>query len=649
MALRALIVEDDRVDAELIIRELGTGRPLVTEVVATSAAVRAALTGAAWDIVLVDWAIPGFGALGALEIVHELGLDVPVIIVSGSLSEEAAVHAMRAGARDFVRKDRLCRLIPAIEREVREAETRAARRRAEAELRAAAERYRQLFESSPLPMWVYDTETLGFLAVNDAATRRYGYTRAEFLSRTLADLRPIEDVPELHRDVAKRDSNPRVWRHLTKDGELLAVEITAHDLEFGGRRARLVLANDVTQRQRLEDQLRQSQKLDAVGRLAGGIAHDFNNILSVILSYSESLLDSLAPGEQREDVEQIRNAGHRGAALTRQLLMFNRQQLIEPRVLDLNDVLADMTRMLQRLLRADIALAVRPAADLGQVRADQSSVEQVIMNLVVNAGDAMPSGGKLVLSTANAELDASDIARHPGVAPGRYVRLEVADTGTGMDRATLARIFEPFFTTKERGRGTGLGLSVVFGIIQQNRGHIWVDSAPGRGTTFQIYLPRIDAAASPDRSRNRPTTLHGGETVLLVEDDDQVREVARLILRRHGYTVLAARNGDEAERICEAHGPPVHLLFTDLVMPGITGRELAIRLRRLRPDLKVLCMSGYVDAVDGGDDITYLEKPFTAEALAMAVRRVLDSDAGAGPRQALAMSATSSPGSSGDP
>jgi two-component system, cell cycle sensor histidine kinase and response regulator CckA len=508
--------------------------------------------------------------------------------------------------------------------------SRAARRRAEAQLRASAERYRQLFESNPLPMWVYDTRTLGFLAVNDAAIRRYGYTRDEFLVRTLADLRPVEDCAELRDDVARRDGSPRSLRHVTKRGELLAVEITAHDLEFEGRCARLVLANDVTQRQRLEDQLRQSQKMEAVGRLAGGIAHDFNNILSVILSYSETAIEMLGPGELRDDLEQILGAGQRGAQLTRQLLMFNREQLVEPRVLELNGVLADMTRMLQRLLRADIELAVHPAADLGTIFADQGSIEQVVMNLVVNAGDSMPTGGKLVLTTGNVELDRSYAEDHPGVTPGRYVMLEVGDTGTGMDQATMARIFEPFFTTKERGRGTGLGLAVVFGIVQQNRGHIRVDSEPGRGTTFHVYLPRSDAARAPHHDRPRPAMLYGSETVLLVEDDVQVRDVALAILRRHGYVVIAARDGDEAVRACEAHPHHIHLLLTDMVMPGITGRELARQLLRLRPAMKVLCMSGYTDLQDVTDELdagmAYLQKPFTAEALASCVRYVLDGD-----------------------
>jgi two-component system cell cycle sensor histidine kinase/response regulator CckA len=637
MRLRALIIEDSEPDALLVIHELRRGGSDVeVQVVDTIPAIRAALASR-WDFVLCDWSLSGFTALQVLPVVRELASETPVIIVSGTITEDLAVSVMRAGAQDFVLKDRLSRLVPAVQREVRDAETRAAARRAEHQVQASAERYRQLFESTPLPMWVYDLETLRILTVNEAAVRRYGYTREEFVELGLADLRRPEDQVKLRADIANRTDAPAIWRHVTKRGEELAVEITAHDLDFEGRPARLVLANDVTERQRLEEQLRQSQKMEAIGRLAGGVAHDFNNILCVIMSYSETLLDTLDPGEMRDDVEQIRNAGVRGAALTRQLLMFNRQQLLEPRVLDLNDVLTDMGKMLKRLLREDIELVSITDPVLGQVRADQGSLEQVIMNLVVNARDAMPAGGKLTLETANVELDQVYAHDHLGVDPGRYVMILVADTGVGMDPATQARIFEPFFTTKERGRGTGLGLSTVFGIIQQNHGHVWVESRPSVGTTFRVYLPRIDAATTPIRPRGRPITLYGNETILLVEDDDQVRAVALAILKKFGYVVIAAHDGDEAQRHCEAHPHRIHLLLTDVVMPGITGPELARRLQRIRPDMKVLCMSGYTDEADRpgmgplDTEIAYLQKPFTAEALSIRVRGVIDGDQDAEP------------------
>jgi PAS domain S-box-containing protein len=627
--MRALIVEDYESDAKLLVHELRRGgRQVEVAIVATLAAARAALIGASWDLILSDWSIPGFGALPLLALVRELGLDTPVIIVSGTISEEFAVSAMRAGAHDFVLKDRLIRLMPAVERELREAETRAARRRAEDELRASAVRYRQLFEGTPLPMWVYDVDTLRFLMVNDAAIRRYGYTREEFAQLSLTDIRPPEDHEELRHDVARRDDAPRVWRHVTKSGEQLAVEITAHDFELEGKRARLVLANDVTARQRLEDQLRQSQKMDAIGRLAGGIAHDFNNILSVIMSYSETLLEVLEPGPVRDDVEQIQSAGQRGAGLTRQLLLFTRQQLIEPRVLDLSEVVTDMSKMLQRLLGADVVVASRMARPLAKVHADQGSIEQVIMNLVVNARDAMPAGGELTLETANVELDDAYARGHLGVAPGPYVMLAVTDTGVGMDTETQARIFEPFFTTKEHGRGTGLGLSTVFGIVQQNRGHVWVDSAPGRGTTFKVFLPALDVARAAHQP-TRPPTLQGRETILLVDGDDQVRAVARSILRRYGYDVLAAQGGDDAERCSEGHPRPIHLLLTDARIPGLSGPELASRLVQRHPEMKVLCMSRYAAEPCGSPadlPIAYLQKPFTADALATRVRSVLDGE-----------------------
>ena len=307
--------------------------------------------------------------------------------------------------------------------------------------------------------------------------------------------------------------------------------------------------------------------------------------------------------------------------------MFNRQQVVESRVLDLNAVLTDTGKMLQRLLGSDIALVARTAPDLAPVRADQSSIEQVLLNLVVNARDAMPRGGTLTIETANVELDAAYAHAHLGVAPGRHVRLSVSDTGIGMDRATQARIFEPFFTTKERGRGTGLGLSTVFGIVQQSHGHVRVSSEPGRGTTFEIDLPEAEVAATPERAPGPPSTLAGSETILLVEDDNQVRAVALTILRKHGYLVLAAPDVDEAHGACTHHPHPIHLLLTDAQVTGVTGRELARRLRGIRPELKVLCMSGTDEVLDGSGGeppIAQLRKPFTAEALAVAVRRILD-------------------------
>jgi two-component system cell cycle sensor histidine kinase/response regulator CckA len=394
---------------------------------------------------------------------------------------------------------------------------------------------------------------------------------------------------------------------------------------------------DLTERKRAEAalleterQLRHAQKMEAVGMLAGGIAHDFNNILSVILSYAEMLLGDLKPGEpMRDDIEEIFKAGHRAADLTRQLLTFSRQQVIEPKVLDLNDVLAGIDKMLQRIVGADVDLISLPTHPLDRVRVDPGSIEQVIMNLVVNARDAMPTGGKLTMETANVVLDEAFVREHTGVKLGPHVMLTVTDTGIGMDQATVARIFEPFFTTKMKGRGTGLGLSTVFGIVQQSGGSIWVTSEEGKGTAFKVYFPCVDAPIDSVRRAETTTSVRGSETILLVEDDDQVRTVALAILRKNGYVVLEARNAGEALMHSERHPGVIHLLVSDVVMPQVSGPELAKRLAQIRPEMKVLCMSGYTDdsivrhgVIEG--HIAYLQKPLTPDALATKVRKVLD-------------------------
>ncbi len=514
-----------------------------------------------------------------------------------------------------------------------ERSARAAAEKANDELQASEARYRLMFDASPLPKWLYDLESLRILTVNDAAVRQYGYSRDELLTMSVADLRPPEDVAAFLEVVHSRLDSAKfgIWRHRRKNGEVFQAEVTVHTFALAGRSCRLAVGRDVTERLRLEEQLRQAQKMEAVGRLAGGVAHDFNNLLSVILCYADFLLGDMKPGEpMRDDVAEIRNAGTRAAGLTRQLLMFSRQQVLEPRVLDLNEVLTSMDKMLQRILGADVDLVSLPTRPLGRVRADPTSIEQVIMNLVVNARDAMPTGGKLTMETGNVILDEVYAAAHLGVKPGPHVMLAVSDTGTGMDDATRARIFEPFFTTKETGKGTGLGLSTVFGIVQQSGGSVWVYSELGQGTTFKVYLPQVDADLDGIENHvvePRPV-LRGSETILLVEDDDQLRAVARGILHRNGYHVIEARNAGEALLHSEQYPAKIHLLLSDVVMPQMSGPELAKRLAAARPDMKVLCMSGYTDdsIVRHGmldAQFAYLQKPFTFQTLTTRVREVL--------------------------
>ncbi len=387
---------------------------------------------------------------------------------------------------------------------------------------------------------------------------------------------------------------------------------------------------DVTERRELEAQLRQSQKMEALGTLAGGVAHDFNNLLSVILSYSEIILGELPEGDpHRADVDEVRRAGERAADLVRQLLAFSRQQRLQPRLVDLGQLVAGMEKMLRRVLGEDVGLTLRAYPGLGSVYADPGQIEQIVMNLVVNARDAMPGGGALRVETRAVEIDADDDPIR-GLPAGAYVQLVVADTGVGMDAATRERIFEPFYTTKDKGKGTGLGLSTVFGIVSQSQGHIGVDSEPGQGATFTISLPRVDHASDPPpRAALAPTSLLGTETVLLVEDDEQVLTMASAILRRHGYTVLDAENGGEAFLISEQHPGAIDLLLTDVVMPRMSGKQLAQRLRADRPAMKVIYMSGYADGPVGnhgvhGHEVAMLPKPITAESLLRRVREILD-------------------------
>ena len=489
-----------------------------------------------------------------------------------------------------------------------------------------------LDQSAESVLWALESGQLVY--VNVAACRSLGYSRDELQDLSVyqidANLTPESWPAEWRR---QREEGSRTFEssQRRKDGTDFPVEITVNHVQSEGTEYACIFARDITERRSLEAQLRQSQKMEAIGQLAGGVAHDFNNILGIIIGYSELLAKDIGPQHPgRRRLDQVQGAADKGAKLTRQLLAFSRKQVMQPRVLDLNAVVGELDPMLRRVLGEDVDLVVAAAETLGSVKADVTQLEQILMNLVVNSRDAMPKGGRLRIETANVTFDEDYTRRHPATQPGRFVMLAVSDTGVGMDAATQQRVFEPFFTTKAAGVGTGLGLATVYGIVKQSGGFIWVYSELGLGTTFKIYLPRVDESAEPvPIPPLLPPLRHGHETLLVVEDTESLREMFCEVLQQEGYNVLSAANGEEALVLASEHKGQIHLLLTDVVMPKLGGADLAKQLSRLRPGLRLLFMSGYENGVISkhgvvGKGITVIEKPFTTERLSHAVREALD-------------------------
>jgi PAS domain S-box-containing protein len=632
--LRVLIVEDSVADTELLVRELQSGGYRVThERVQTAAALKAALARSTWDVVISDYDLPMFSGPAALEILQATSLDVPFIMISGTIGEEIAVSALKAGAHDFLVKGRLARLIPAIERERREVEVRRERARAENALRRSEAQYRSLVDGAVFG--IYQATAAGhFVMVNPALVTMLGYDSPDDLLQVgWSPLHEDADVAEalIRRchERARLAGEEVMWRR--KSGDQIRVRLSGRLIEEPVTRRILseVIVEDITEQHRLHEQLRQSQKMEAIGLLAGGVAHDFNNMLTAILGYSELLTEQIGPDKPiGRDLREIKVAAERAAALTKQLLAFSRKQVFSIVAVDVNDVVRTVEPMLQRLLGERITVTTELADDLVSVMADIAHLENLLINLSVNARDAMPQGGMLTFTTANVMLDSSFTRNRPGAILGPCAMVSVADMGTGMSADVQARIFEPFFTTKESGRGTGLGLAAVYGTVKQLGGYIEVESHVGRGTTFSVYLPK--AASTAQRPRPTPSvgTYVGNETILLVEDESGVRAFVKTALQRFGYCVIEADTAEAALTLLKEYAAPVHLLLTDVVLPGMDGTQLALLFNRERPQARVLFMSGYaarLGSTAGGLDpgMHLLEKPFSAQTLLTKTRQLL--------------------------
>jgi len=637
--LQVLFIENDSKLVDLCVDVLQqNGFAVRAEVLETPEELGTRLASNAYDVVLADQTLIASAGIEVLDGLRHAGRDVPLIIVTGTLNEEAAMGCIQAGATDCILKGGLWRLPMVVRRVVEERTLREERARASEALRASEERYRTLFERNLAG--VYSVALDGrILDLNLACARMLGYaSREEAMNHTLWDVAPsVAEMQKLIALVQKHKTFTDLEVGLRRtDGRALWVLGSASLIEGGDGKPASIQGTliDITERKRLEQRLRQSVKMEAVGRVAGGMAHDFNNLLTAILGYSDLLLEKLPAASQLSRyATEVKKASERAFFLTRQLLAFSRQQVLTPQVLNLNVVLADMQKTLRGLIGDDIELVTQLEPQLGNVKADPGQVEQIILNLALNSRDAMAKGGRLTIETANIEVPhGSDvmISAQPNLRAGSYVILVISDTGCGMDGETQTRIFEPFFTTKGKDQSAGLGLSVAYGIVKQSKGHISVRSEPRQGTTFKVYLPRAEEKSSHARLReplsNAPKE---SETILVVEDEGAVRELTRMALAAKGYRVLEAASGEEALKICEEHSGPIHLMVTDVVMPRLSGQELARRLATLRPETKVLYISGYTGGAAGWPEISHLEtaflqKPFTPETLMRQMREMLE-------------------------
>ncbi len=767
--LHVLVIENSPADAALALHELGhAGFKCQPQIIATRAEFLERLARFPFDIVLADYRLPGWTGMDAFAAMREAGRDVPFILITGILGEEIAVECIKLGVTDYVLKNHLSRLPLVVARALEERAQRDAHNFMVEALRQSEASSLFLFTHNPLPMWVFESETLQFLQVNHAAIRHYGYNRMEFLQMIATALHPPKEAQRLLEAVQETNSPGRdtgEWRHRKKDGSLIDVELFMGRMNSDGRASILGVAKDITSRKQAEQekqnfftlvensrdfiavadlqdnvqyvnpagremlgigndepvkgmhsldyvvpadlalvherilpalytighwegelrfrhrrtgkilpmdfvgfqvkdpkngeprfvatvsrdmterraseqQLQHAQKFEAFGQLAGGIAHDFNNVIGAVLGWAELGEEQAASSSDatlQAYFQKIHIQCDRVTALIRQLLAFARRQILEPRSLSLNQTVQDVLSLLDKVIGKNVEIATNLDADLAHVRADPTQVEQVLINLCINSRDAMPNGGTITIETRSASFSEHDCRGMAGLQPGRFSEVRVSDTGTGMDAATRERIFEPFFTTKGTGKGTGLGLATVYGIVKQHNGFIQVESEPGRGSTFRIFLPIDESDQATDV---RPLVFDdlpvrgGTETILLADDHDGIREMAQSVLRAHGYVTLLARDGEEAIKVFRAHCDSISLVLLDVIMPRRSGPELFAAIRALKPETRVIFATGYSNETTALADlakrgVAILKKPYSPAALCRRIREVLDADAAA--------------------
>ena len=637
--LHILHLEDDPQDAALIKKTLvAQGISCAITCVKNRGDFVATLEHGGIDLILSDSTLPGFDGLSALEIVRTRFPSIPIIIVSGTMGEEQAIESLKSGATDYVLKENLTRLVPAVRRAMREVKERAGNRRTEKELHQIEEQLRLVFSQSPIGIALVGVDGRPVLT-NAALQEMLGYTGEELGKMPFREFTHPEDCAkdlQLYHELVQglRKDYQLEKRYIRKDGRLVWAHLTVSVVpEAAGQTGfAIAMIEDITARRELEKKFIEAQKMEVIGHLAGGVAHDFNNILAIIMGYTDLTIHEFGDNKElRSHLEAIQSTAERAAGLTRQLLIFSRKQTVRPVVLDADAVVQELEKMLRRLIDENIEMSIVPGNQVGHILADSGYIGQVVMNLVINARDAMPDGGKLTIATSNVTLDENYAREHAGAVPGQYVMVSVSDTGVGMTDDIKARVFEAFFTTKPKGKGTGLGLATCQTIVQQSGGYISLESEVGRGTTFKVYFPRVDlpldVAARPVQSG---PLARGTETLLVVEDEPALRHLACDLLENQGYRVLRAGNGQEGLRVArELKGQPIGMVVSDVVMPLMGGKAMAAWLRTSYPNIKILLTSGYTDdAVIAGEMVEtgmeFLPKPYTPATLTHKVREMLD-------------------------